>query len=126
MSLLIGKAIYNILSSNTALTEKVGNKIFPLISELNTTFPFIVYKRGAIETQYTKDLKCSEQVFVDFVVASDKYSESIEVAQLLRDCLEGTRGKYSDVTIKSARLDSSDEEFNEDTYLQYLTFKFNL
>lgn len=126
MSLLIGKAIYSILSNNEELTARVGSKIFPLISELNTTFPFIVYKRGAIETQYTKDLKCAESVLVDFVVASDNYEESIEVAQLLRDCLEHTRGQYSNIRIKSIRLDSSDEEFNEDTYLQYLTFKFSL
>lgn len=126
MSLKIGKAIYSILSNYEPITNKIGKKIFPLVSELNTTFPFIVYKRSTIETQYTKDLKCAESVLVDFVIASDNYEESINVAQILRDCLENTRGRYADIVIKKIRLEDSDEDYNEDTYLQYLTFKFSL
>lgn len=45
MSLQIGKAIYHLLSKDSRIKEKVGSKIYPLIVEESTTFPFIVYKR---------------------------------------------------------------------------------
>ena len=41
MSLQIGKAIYHLLSKDSRIKEKVGSKIYPLIVEESTTFPFI-------------------------------------------------------------------------------------
>jgi len=55
MSLQIGKAIYDILHSNTDMVAKLQDKVFPLIADNNTTFPFIVYKRTGIIPAYTKD-----------------------------------------------------------------------
>ena len=42
MSLQIGKAIYHLLSKDSRIKEKVGSKIYPLIVEESTTFPFIM------------------------------------------------------------------------------------
>lgn len=44
-SLKIGKEIYSLLNGNEELTKLVGNKIYPIIVEKETTFPFIVYKK---------------------------------------------------------------------------------
>ena len=53
MSLQIGKAIYHLLSKDSRIKEKVGSKIYPLIVEESTTFPFIIYKRTNITPNYT-------------------------------------------------------------------------
>lgn len=45
MSLQVGKAIYNILSNDAKVIDGVGHKIYPLIADTGTTFPFIVYRR---------------------------------------------------------------------------------
>ena len=45
MSLQVGKAIYNLLSNDANVTGRVQNKIYPLIADTGTTFPFIVYRR---------------------------------------------------------------------------------
>ena len=123
MSLQIGKAIYEMLHSDTAIMAKLQDKIFPLISEHNTTFPFIVYKRTGIVPAYTKDrYTANESVTIDIIIASDKYNETIEIADLVRLSLEGKKGLYSGIQIEDVRLLSADEDFIEDTYIQTITF----
>lgn len=120
MSLQIGKAIYHILSNDTNVVDRVQNKIYPLIADVDTTFPFIVYKRTGISPADSKDrFIFDEDVFVDIVVASDKYNESIEIAELVRTSLE--KGSY--MGIKDIQLVDADEDYFEDTFIQKLTIK---
>ena len=120
MSLQIGKAIYQILSNDTDVVDRVQNKIYPLIADVDTTFPFIIYKRTGITPADSKDrFIYSEDVYVDVVIASDKYNESIEIADLVRTAL--LKGGYDG--IKDIDLTDADEDYIEDTFIQNLTFK---
>lgn len=120
MSLQIGKAIYHILSNNTDVVDKVQNKIYPLIADVDTTFPFIIYKRTGIVPADSKDkFIYSEDVYVNVVIASDKYNESIEIADLVRQALQ--KGSYDG--IKDIAFTDADEDYLEDTFIQNLTFK---
>lgn len=124
MSLQIGKAIYELLSGNTDIAAKISNKIFPLIATNNTSFPFIIYKRTNIIPAYTKDrFSANDTLMMDVVIASDKYNEAIELADLVRKTLEGKRGTFANIQVDDIRLVSADEDYNEDTYIQQLTFK---
>lgn len=124
MSLQIGKAIYELLSGNTDIAAKISNKIFPLIATNNTSFPFIIYKRTNIIPAYTKDrFSANDTLMMDVVIASDKYNEAIELADLVRNTLEGKRGTFANIQVDDIRLVSADEDYNEDTYIQQLTFK---
>lgn len=123
MSLQIGKAIYDILHSNTDMVAKLQDKVFPLIADNNTTFPFIVYKRTGIIPAYTKDrFSANDSVTVEIIVASDKYNETVEIADLVRLALEGKKGTYSNIWIEDIRMVSADEDFIEDTFIQTITF----
>ena len=123
MSLQIGKAIYHILSEDTGVVDRVQNKIYPLIADVDTTFPFIIYKRTGITPADSKDrFSYSEEVYVDVVIASDKYNESIEIADLVRSAL--TKGKYDG--IKDIQITDADEDYLEDTFIQNLTFKIKI
>ena len=126
MSLQVGKAIYTLLSSNQQLVSMVDGNIFPLIAEINTTFPFIVYRREAITPQYTKDYWTSDEVMINVMVASNDYVESIEIADLVRQSLDQKQGEYSGIKIRDLRLIQADEDFIDDTYIQYLTFKIKI
>ena len=56
MSLQVGKAIYNLLSNDANVTGRGTKiKIYPLIADTGTTFPFIVYRRTGIEPSDSKD-----------------------------------------------------------------------
>lgn len=41
----IGQEIRNAILSSTAVKNAVDTKVFPLIANAGTTFPFIVYRR---------------------------------------------------------------------------------
>ena len=126
MSLQVGKAIYTLLSSNQQLVSMVDGNIFPLIAEINTTFPFIVYKRESVTPQYSKDYWTSDEVMINVMVASNDYVQSIEIADLVRQSLDQKQGEYSGIKIRDLRLIQADEDFIDDTYIQYLTFKIKI
>ena len=116
-SLEVGKEIYSILSKNKSLTDKVGNKIYPIIVEKDTNYPFIVYKRSNVIPDYTKDYHFKDYVIVDIICVSNHYVESVEIASLVRESLEDKR--IGD--INSIRLESADEDFIDDASIQTLS-----
>ena len=51
----VGKAIYNILSNTTAVTDIVSTKIYPEIAPQNESQPYIVYSVVSNSPSNTKD-----------------------------------------------------------------------
>ena len=121
-SLKVGKEIYSHLKENKSLTDIVGNKIYPIIVEKDTNYPFIVYKRSNVIPEYTKDYHFKDFVIVDIICVSNHYVESVEIATLVRESLEDK--KYGDIV--SIRLESADEDFIDDAYIQTLTFNLTI
>lgn len=120
-SLNIGKAIYTILQTSI----DIDKKIYPLIADEGTTFPFIIYKRTGLTPESTKD-NTNENVSVEINIASSNYSESIDLAIKVRKALEHKKGTYSDIAIEDIVIDDATEDFIEDTFIQTLTFKIEL
>ena len=121
-SLKVGKEIYSHLKENKSLTDIVGNKIYPIIVEKDTNYPFIVYKRSNVIPDYTKDYHFKDFVIVDIICVSNHYVESVEIATLVRESLEDK--KYGDII--SIKLESADEDFIDDAYIQTLTFNLTI
>jgi hypothetical protein len=123
-SLKVGKEIYSLLNGNDSLTGVVGSKIYPIIVEKETTYPFIVYKRSNIIPSYTKDFHFKDEVIIDIICVSDDYSESVDIASMVRDILEDKR--FADFNIFSdivgINLYSADDDFIDDAYVQTLSF----
>lgn len=120
MSLQVGKVIYNILSGDANIVDRVESKIYPLVADIDTTFPFIVYRRTKVVPAESKDRQTYDKdIYVEIIVASDKYEEGVEIADLVRSTLQ--KGNYKD--IREIRLSDADEEYKEDVFLQNLTFK---
>lgn len=120
-SLNIGKAIYTILQTSI----DIDKKIYPLIADEGTTFPFIIYKRTGLTPESTKD-NTNENVSIEINIASSNYSESIDLAIKVRKALEHKKGTYSDIAIEDIVIDDATEDYIEDTFIQTLTFKIEL
>lgn len=117
-SLQVGKAIYTLLKDYNA---------YPLVADEGTTYPFIIYRRTQLQPANTKDMyNYSELATVEVVVASDKYDESIEVAENVKSKLENTRGIYNDIKLGDIQLIGADESYIDDAFIQKLTFKIEL
>ena len=125
-SIQIGKLIKAALATNEGLTNLIGDKVFPIVSKEGTSYPFVVYRRAGITPSYTKDGRASELATVEILVADNNYTRSVEIADSIRDTIDGRGMTYSGMTVSQVQLVSADEEFVEDTYIQGLTFNFIL
>lgn len=126
-SILTGKYLRQILLENQELMKLItSDKIFPLIANADTTFPFIVYSRNNLIPTYTKDGRVSNQLTYDFVIVSDKYIESLDIANAVRHALETYRWYDSNIHIDPIRLDQAYEETLDDAYLQRLQFSLTV
>ena len=125
-SLNIGKVIKEILYRDDELNTTLQGQVFPLIAEENTTFPFIVYRRNSIRKASTKDYVNDEIASVDVVIASDKYSQSVEIAERVRFVVE--RGEYDgeNFSVDNISLSNASEQYMQNTYIQTLTFDIEI
>lgn len=112
------KSIYKLLVANEDLVAMVDNKMYPIIANENTTFPFITYQRDSIYAEYTKDWRHSDNINISINIAATTYNQSIEIAELVRTAIEGKRID----NINTIRLISMNEDYLEDTYIQNLQF----
>lgn len=121
-SLEVGKTINKILSDNIELNDIVKNKIYPIIIKQGTTYPFIVYRRTNIIPQYTKDYHLKDNVIIEISNVSDSYETSIIMASLVRNILEDKRFEG----IESIKIESADEDYIDDAYIQTLIFNITI
>lgn len=116
------KSINKLLNQSNDLKEKVESKMFPLIANETTTFPFIVYRKSSSSFEYCKDGSVGDNLQVDIIVAAKQYNSSIEIAELIREAVE----KKKIDKIYSIRLNSIAEDYIDDAYIQQLTFDIKI
>lgn len=125
MSIAIGTHIYEELSSSEDVKKLVEDKIFPIATLRETTFPFILYKRNSLSPNSTKDrYDTGDTVEVEIIVADSSYSRSVVIAEHIRRLIDKQVGSYEAFSVTDARLILADETFSEDTFIQRLTFSF--
>ena len=126
MRLQTGKAINALLSANEEVTRMVGDRIYPLVSKVDCKFPSIVYQRMSCVPTYTKDGLIAEEQNYSITVLADTYSDSVELADAVRDALELERGTFDGQHIRNIKLTSVNESWVSDTYVQELNFTIEL
>lgn len=123
-SLQIGKVIYTLLDVDF-IHKAVDNKIYPLIADTTTTFPFIMYRRTGLIPENNKD-RTNESVLCEVFVITDNYKESVEIAELVRVALEHKSGLIAGIDVEDIVLEDGSEEYIENSFLQNLNFKITL
>ena len=116
--LSINKYIYAILSNSDELKKIVGNNIFPLVAEEETSFPFVVFRRNNITPNYAKIQGVNDLVSFVVSIADTNYSKTVEISEIIRNELELHRDDY----FQSIQLESVSEDFIENAYVQELNF----
>lgn len=120
-SLQIGKAIYLILN-DAGIT-----KVFPIVADEGTTFPFVVYRRIGLTPASTKDrFNYRELATVEILVASSDYNSGINLAMQIKELLEKTRGTYNGIKIGDVVVTGAIEDYIDDTFIQKLTLNIEI
>lgn len=125
-SLLIGKYIYKILSENDDLKNKVGNKIYPIVIEQGTQYPFIIFTKSNVNSSYSKDGIIKDYVTIEIHVVTTTYIEGCEIANIARNLFDCTTYKDDEITIYNSKLTNVSEGFQDDAYVQTLIFELQV
>jgi hypothetical protein len=128
MSVILGKAIYYLLSTNSAITAAVNDidgkpKIFPIAADDDVKNPFVVFERKSVKPEYSRDGKVLDVCTVEVNVCDDNYTSCIDIANSVRTALELKRGTFAGVNIFSSHLINASENYGVDNFLQTLTFE---
>lgn len=118
----VGNDIVSLVTGDAALTQMIGDRIYPLVATDAARYPFIVYRRtGYTPEGDTKDT-CGESCTMEFAVVEPRYDTCVEVASALCDCLQGAATQ----NIEDIRLTNSSEDFVDEANVQRLTFRVSI
>ena len=122
-AILIGKHIYSFLKNDATISGLCGNRIYAVVAEQGTNYPFIVYYRSTVQSNnFTKDGFNEDSVEFSVIAVSDKYNTSVDIANQIRKVLEKRRLDCSDMIISNVRLVDIDESWSDNAYIQTLNF----
>ena len=112
--------IYDILSNDAALQAAV-TKVFPVVAD-EATLPYVAYRRGKMEQTPTKSACGADTVTVEVLCFGSTYTESIDVAELVRSALDHVQHTVGGLTMRGCVLTDAEEMWQDDAYVQSLTF----
>lgn len=117
----IGSEIRNVILSSSAVKNAVETKVFPLIANAGTTFPFIVYRRSSYSPQSDKDT-LSESVYIEIAIISNYYEQSVNIANDVADALI----HYKSDNIEEIKVTNISEEYISDSFVQKVNLQIDL
>ena len=85
-----GIYIHSKLSNSPEITTIVNDNIFPMTTETEVQFPFILYTTSTVPDD-NKDCCSGDIVDVTILVNSNKYKQVVEISELVRSALTGKR-----------------------------------
>ena len=109
----ITKYIRTELLKNTQITDKIGNKIFPIVADDGTTFPFILIKKSGMTTNYTKCGAINDVVNATIEVVDNNYSRAVELSEEIRNTIE--RNKFNNIS--NVEVVNVNEDYISDSYI---------
>ncbi|MBC8266369.1 MAG: DUF3168 domain-containing protein [Flavobacteriales bacterium] len=130
--MLVGKAIYNILSNNAGVTAIASTRIYPNVAKQTSAFPFVIYSITGDAPTDTKDgVSPLDENNALILCYSQSYSEASDLADKVRTALDRVDGTYGGVELQNITyLNYSDDfDVNDDddgVYVKSLNFKIRL
>jgi hypothetical protein len=117
----VGKDLTAILLADSTVHSLVGDKVFPLVANAGTTFPFIVYRRNGYRPYSNKDYT-DEVAYIELAVLSDNYIDGVQLADAVGNALNEKETE----TIDEIVIENASEEYNSDTYIQKINLKITI
>lgn len=124
-SLNAGVIIRDILI-NDADVSRIATKVFPVVTD-KATLPYVAYRRSRLEHNPTKAKNPgADTVQIDINCYAATYQESVELAEAVRAALDYAQGEKDGLVMRSCILADGEELYEDDAYVQSLTFKVQI
>ena len=116
----ISKEIYNLHINDDILKGLVADKIYPLIAEEETTFPFIIFKKNSIQTEYTKDGRVFDEVNISITSIATDYFTTVNIIERVREIFENCR------LFAMCRLSGVTEDYIDNAFIMEISFNIKI
>lgn len=100
--------------------------VYPIDAKQGTKFPFCVIQRTGIQDTFCKDGVYQDIINVTLMIVDDNYINSIEIANEIRNWLEGHRYKDDTIDICRIQLNSASETMYNNAFIQTLSFNITI
>ena len=105
--------LWDKITDNQDLASVLEKRIFPLVAEEGTEYPYLIMKLESIQPAYSKDGRLYDNLTVSVSVFAKDYKTVVNTQELIRNLLESN----------SFKLDSFNEDFNSDAYKQTVYYR---
>ncbi len=124
-SLSAGKVIRAVLLEDTEVAKRT-NKIFPVATD-SAELPYILYRRTSLSpTPQKSGQPGADEVQVEVVCFTARYSEGVELAEAVRAALDQVDAEHEGLTLRSCYLLDSEEAYQDDAFVQQLVFSMRM
>ena len=124
-SLSAGAIIRDILIHNADVMA-IAKKVFPVVTD-KAELPYVAYRRSRLEHNPTKAKNPgADTVLIDINCYAATYQESVELAEAVRAALDYSQGEKDGLVMRSCTLADGEEIYEDDAYIQCLTFQVQI
>ena len=124
-SLSAGAIIRDILI-NDADVMAIAKKVFPVVTD-KAELPYVAYRRSRLEHNTTKAKNPgADTVQIDINCYAATYQESVELAEAVRAALGYSHGEKDGLVMRSCTLADGEEIYENDAFVQCLTFRVQI
>lgn len=124
-SLSVGAIVRDILINDADVSSRV-TKVFPVVTE-KANLPYIAYRRSRTEHNPTKAKNPgADTVQLDLLCFTATYGDGIELAEAVRAALDYKQAEKDGLVMRSCTFAGGEEYYEDDAYVQELSFKINV
>lgn len=121
-ALEIGALIKRLLA-DMSINDRLKGRIYPVVAEQKTPFPFVAYKRSGVVLESDKDVSYRYgMISVDIIIVGSSYSQSLDIASAIVDEMPDYPMSLDGFDISDIKLANAVEDFQDEAYIQALTF----
>lgn len=100
------------IETSPTLARLIGFRVYPIVAPVSAALPFVIYQRSAIERNQTLSVPVGvPRVSVQVDTYAATYEQAREIADALRQNLDGWTGSAYGVEVKHVALESERDGF---------------
>lgn len=124
-SLSAGIIIRDILTKD-ADVRRIATKVFPVVTD-KATLPYVAYRRARLDHDPVKTgVPGADKAMIEINCYGKTYEQSIELAEAVRAALDNVQAEKSGLAMRSCYLSDGEEFYEDDAYVQGLTFSVQI
>lgn len=125
---MIGKLIYNRLSTDGAILAYVDTKIYPDIVPQNVQYPFVVYTIvNSLPVDFKDGQSNLEEITLQIDVYTQSYDDTQDLSNLIRNRLDRFVGIVEDVEVQSIKyMSATSQVFNAELSVYWTSIDFRI